>query len=92
MPQFPNRICYSEKYYDNEYEYRHVILTKELATRVVQLSNSGSRLLKEEEWRNQLGVEGSRGWIHYEYHKPEMHVLLMRRPLKGTDEVPPELN
>lgn len=50
---------------------------------------------EEEEWRNQLGVEGSRGhllgfqmsldaslvlknragWIHYEYHKPEMHVL-----------------
>ena len=29
MPHFPNRICYSEKYYDNEFEYRHVILTKD---------------------------------------------------------------
>lgn len=88
MPHFPDQICYSDKYYDKEYEYRHVLLTKELTARVIKLSNEGERLLKEEEWRNDLGVAGSTGWVHYEYHKPEMHVLLMRKPKKGTDEVP----
>lgn len=36
-----------------------------------------------QEWRN-LGVQQSRGWMHYELHKPEPHILLFRRP-KGTD-------
>lgn len=35
------------------------------------------------EWRN-LGIQQSRGWVHYEVHKPEPHILLFRRP-KGTD-------
>mmetsp|Transcript_89535 Transcript_89535/g.109576 ORF Transcript_89535/g.109576 Transcript_89535/m.109576 type:complete len:89 (-) Transcript_89535:156-422(-) len=82
MPCFPDQICYSEKYFDDEFEYRHAILPKELAARVVQLSFSGSRLLEEHEWRS-LGVQGGAGWMHYEFHKPEMHVLLMRRPLPG---------
>ena len=30
MPHYPNDIEYSEKYQDNTYEYRHVILTKEI--------------------------------------------------------------
>ena len=29
MPHFPDQICYSDKYYDKEYEYRHVLLTKD---------------------------------------------------------------
>eukprot|EP00438_Fugacium_kawagutii_P025303 Skav210357 [mRNA] locus=scaffold1491:138255:139791:+ [translate_table: standard] len=91
MPIFPESICYSEKYYDDEFEYRHVILPKDLAAIVVQLSCSGSRLLEEHEWRK-LGVQAGRGWMHYEYHKPEMHVLLMRRPLPGTETVPAEVN
>ena len=41
------------------------------------------RLLTENEWRS-LGVQQSRGWVHYEIHKPEPHILLFRRPL-GTD-------
>ena len=41
------------------------------------------RLLYEEEWRG-LGVQQSRGWVHYEIHKPEPFILLFRRPL-GTD-------
>lgn len=36
-----------------------------------------------QEWRN-LGVQQSRGWVHYELHKPEPHILLFRRPI-GTD-------
>ena len=28
MPHYPDEIDYSQKYYDDLYEYRHVILTK----------------------------------------------------------------
>mmetsp|Transcript_10668 Transcript_10668/g.25131 ORF Transcript_10668/g.25131 Transcript_10668/m.25131 type:complete len:87 (+) Transcript_10668:85-345(+) len=83
MPTFPNEICYSEKYEDKEFEYRHVLLPKEIASRVVQLTKGGTRLLEETEWRC-LGVQGGVGWTHYEFHKPEMHVLLLRRPRQGT--------
>lgn len=42
------------------------------------------------EWRG-LGVQQSRGWIHYAIHRPEPHILLYRRP-KGYGQpgyVPP---
>ena len=32
------------------------------------------------EWRA-LGVQQSRGWVHYAIHKPEPHIMLFRRPL-----------
>ncbi|EGR34226.1 hypothetical protein IMG5_020010 [Ichthyophthirius multifiliis] len=78
MPHFPDEIEYSDKYQDEYYEYRHVLLPKALFKKI-----SKGRLLEEMEWR-QLGVQQSRGWIHYEIHKPEPHILLFRRPL-GTD-------
>ena len=83
-----NRCEYSDKYMDDQYEYRHVILPKELAKNIPV-----NRLLSDAEWRN-LGVQQSRGWVHYATHRPEPHILLFRRPL-GTDpqtgEVRPEL-
>ena len=42
-----------------------------------------NRLLSESEWRG-IGVQQSRGWVHYAIHRPEPHILLFRRPL-GTD-------
>ena len=42
-----------------------------------------NRLLNETEWRG-IGVQQSRGWVHYAIHKPEPHILLFRRAL-GTD-------
>ena len=42
-----------------------------------------ARLLQEQEWRG-LGVQQSRGWVHYAVHRPEQHILLFRRP-NGTD-------
>ncbi|RHY05146.1 hypothetical protein DYB37_010341 [Aphanomyces astaci] len=48
------------------------------------------RLLAEAEWR-QLGVQQSRGWVHYAIHKPEPHILLFRRPL-GTDPTTGRVN
>ncbi|XP_076457546.1 cyclin-dependent kinases regulatory subunit 1-like [Babylonia areolata] len=70
-----DQIAYSEKYYDDMYEYRHVILPPDVAKLVPK-----QRLMTETEWRN-LGVQQSPGWIHYMVHAPEPHVLLFRRPL-----------
>lgn len=55
-----------------------MILPKEMAKAL-----NPPRILTEKEWRN-LGVQQSRGWVHYEIHRPEPHILLFRRPL-GTD-------
>ena len=78
MPHYPDEIEYSEKYEDDLYEYRHVILPKDIYKKITK-----GKLLSENEWRG-LGVQQSRGWIHYDIHKPEPHILLFRRPL-GTD-------
>jgi len=73
-----HEIEYSEKYADDEFEYRHVILPKHIAKNAPK-----GRLLLESEWRG-LGVMQSRGWVHYAIHRPEPHILLFRRP-NGTD-------
>ena len=31
-----------------------------------------------------MGIVQSKGWVHYEYHFPEPHILLFRRPI-GTN-------
>ncbi len=71
MPHYPDEIEYSDKYMDDYYEYRHVILPKEVYKKLPR-----SRLLVEnvhsffiQEWRS-LGVQQSRGWVHYELHRP----------------------
>lgn len=73
-----NNFEYSEKYCDDQYEYRHVILPKDFVRKLEPI-----RLMSEDEWRG-LGVQQSRGWVHYELHRPEPHILLFRRPL-GTN-------
>ena len=78
MPHFPDEIEYSEKYADDLYEYRHVLLPKDIYKKIPR-----NRLLNEMEWRS-IGVTQSRGWVHYEMHKPEPFILLFRRPL-NTD-------
>ena len=54
MPHFPDEIEYSEKYQDDLFEYRHVLLPKHVYKKI-----SKSRLLTEHEWRS-LGVQQSR--------------------------------
>ncbi|CAB4025288.1 cyclin-dependent kinases regulatory subunit 2 [Paramuricea clavata] len=71
-------IYYSKKYQDDFYEYRHVILPKELAKRVPRA------LMSEDQWRS-IGVQQSLGWEHYMIHSPERHVLCFRRPLPGVE-------
>jgi len=94
MPHYPDEIEYSDKYADDVYEYRHVILPKRVAKEMfklfqfVDLQKVGHkpgdpRLLAENEWRS-IGVQQSRGWEHYEIHKPEPHILHFRRHL-GTN-------
>ena len=78
MPYQPKDISYSDKYSDKVYEYRHVILPRKVEKKMVT-----GRLMTEMEWRT-LGVQQSRGWVHYSVHKPEPYILLFRRPL-GTD-------
>jgi cyclin-dependent kinase regulatory subunit CKS1 len=65
---------------DARYEYRHVMLPK-LVFDIIKALQS-KRLLDEAEWRG-LGVQQSRGWVHYTWHKPEPHILMFRRVI-GT--------
>lgn len=81
MPHYPSEIEYSDKYSDAFYEYRHVVLPRDIYKKM----NPKGKLMTESEWRS-LGIQQSRGWTHYEIHKPEPHIILFRRPL-GTDPV-----
>ena len=78
MPVFPADNEYSEKYYDDKYEYRHVFLNEQAFNKIQK-----SKLLAEDEWR-MVGVVQSRGWEHYMIFTPEPWVLLFRRP-KNTN-------
>ena len=74
-------IQYSEKCADDNYEYRLVTLPRELSKTI-----PSGRLLTESEWRG-LGVQQSRGWVHYMIYKPNYpSILIFRRPI-GTDPV-----
>lgn len=75
----PKNILYSDKYYDEAYEYRHVQVTPDVAKLIPR-----GKLMSEDEWRS-IGIQQSHGWVHYMIHEPEPHILLFRRPvtLKG---------
>jgi len=67
-----DRIHYSERYSDDSYEYRHVILPKGMLKYLPQHLFSHDdpnvlRLLSESEWRG-IGITQSLGWEHYEVH------------------------
>ncbi|PVI08090.1 CKS-domain-containing protein [Periconia macrospinosa] len=77
-------IHYSARYSDDEYEYRHVQLPKQMLKLIPKEYFDGQRgtlkLLWEDEWRA-LGITQSLGWEHYEVHEPEPHILLFKRPI-----------
>ncbi len=75
MTERSEHIIYSERYSDNRYEYRHVILPPKLAGCV-----SRQVLMSEKEWRA-IGVQQAVGWEHFAWHAPEPHILLFRKPL-----------
>merc|ERR1712071_698044 len=70
-----DQILYSDKYNDDLFEYRHVILPADLAKLVPR-----THLMSETEWRN-LGVQQSPGWIHYMVHNPgivDEYLIILR--------------
>ncbi|KAI0256550.1 regulatory subunit of cyclin-dependent kinase [Lactifluus subvellereus] len=83
IKEYIANIHYSDRYSDDEYEYRHVILPKPLFKMIPKSYFNPDdpgilRLLSEAEWRG-IGITQSLGWEHYEVHAPEPHVLLFRR-------------
>eukprot|EP00887_Chlorella_sp_A99_P003426 scaffold7.g3426.t1 len=60
----------------------HVVLPPDVAKRLPK-----GKLLSEAEWRS-LGVQQSRGWVHYAIHRPEPHIMLFRRPRGFSQEMP----
>ncbi|XP_050306483.1 cyclin-dependent kinases regulatory subunit [Anthonomus grandis grandis] len=82
IEELQRNIFYSDKYYDDKFEYRHVVIPKEMVKYVPK-----THLMSEDEWRG-IGIQQSKGWIHYMNHKPEPHVLLFKRPI--TEQPPPE--
>lgn len=90
LEEFIDSIHYSPRYSDNDYEYRHVQLPKNMLKQIPKEyhdSQKGTlKLLWEEEWRA-LGITQSLGWEHYEVHEPEPHILLFKRPI---NYIPPD--
>jgi cyclin-dependent kinase regulatory subunit CKS1 len=68
---------YSELYSDAKYEYRHIILPKD----VIQHLPNQKDLLTPKQWA-QLGVNQSPGWVNYMTHSQSPAVLLFRRPIR----------
>lgn len=69
------------RYNDNEYEYRHVQIPKQMLKVIPaeyhDKAKGTLKLLWEEEWRA-MGITQSLGWEHYEVHEPEPHILLFK--------------
>ncbi|CAD6588502.1 MAG: Cyclin-dependent kinases regulatory subunit (Cell division control protein cks1) [Alectoria sarmentosa] len=90
LEEFVDAIHYSSRYSDDENEYRHVQLPKEMIKKIPQEyfdpSKGTLKLLWEEEWRG-LGITQSLGWEHYEVHEPEPHILLFKRPINNQQPV-----
>ncbi|KAH0479830.1 MAG: hypothetical protein KVP17_001796 [Porospora cf. gigantea B] len=84
MVAYPREITYSDRLFDEKFEYRWVVLTREAANRAQsKMSRRTGNLLLERDWR-ESGITMSAGWMHFMIHPPETHVLLFRRPL-GCD-------
>ncbi|KAI8350625.1 regulatory subunit of cyclin-dependent kinase, partial [Choanephora cucurbitarum] len=74
IEEYAPQIVYSNYYFDDVNEYKHVVLPKNLAKWLPK----PSRLLEPDEWI-ELGVYQTSGWEHYMIYAPEPHVLLFRR-------------
>lgn len=76
-----SEILYSDIYSDDVYEYRHVILPSSIYRKLQY-----SKMYNETEWRS-LGIQMSRGWIHYSYHIPEPNIMLFKRPSRKNNPI-----
>ncbi|KAL8699237.1 MAG: hypothetical protein Q9201_006119 [Fulgogasparrea decipioides] len=84
LAEFAEAIHYSSRYSDDDFEYRHVQLPKDMMKKIPKdyfdPTKGTLKILWEEEWRG-LGITQSLGWEHYEVHEPEPHILLFKRPI-----------
>lgn len=71
---------YSERYSDDKYTYRHIIVSGEARRRLPLKRFGGGINLMTEDELVKFGIRQSSGWTHYASHKPEPWVLLFRRP------------
>lgn len=55
MPHYPSEIEYSDKYGDDFYEYRHVMLPRDVYKEISRDKDMRNRLLTDQEWRK-LGI------------------------------------
>ncbi|KAJ7518882.1 hypothetical protein O6H91_20G013400 [Diphasiastrum complanatum] len=55
--------------------FKHVVLPPDVAKLLPK-----NRLLSESKWWG-IGVQQSRGGVHYAIHRPEPHIMLFRQPL-----------
>lgn len=62
-------IEYSDKYFDEEFEYRHVLLPRATASKL-----EGFKLISEEKCK-EFGIKQSRGWIHYGFHRSVLNTF-----------------
>ncbi|KAI8089121.1 regulatory subunit of cyclin-dependent kinase [Halteromyces radiatus] len=62
--------------YNDTYEYRHIILPKQIAR---YLPDKKYKILLQEKEYRRLDVNISLGWQHYMTYKPEPNILLLRR-------------
>ncbi|WOO84853.1 Cyclin-dependent kinases regulatory subunit [Vanrija pseudolonga] len=94
IEQYHEKINYSNRYSDDEWEYRHTPRTptclmadtsRQLPKPLAKFVPPG--ILAEEVWRG-LGIRQSPGWEMYMRHEP--HVLLFRRP-RNYDQLHPPL-
>ncbi|KAJ2546165.1 hypothetical protein GGH95_006914, partial [Coemansia sp. RSA 1836] len=63
IANYAGDIYYSERYSDDEFEYRHVSMPEGLR----RYLPTPPRIMQEIEWRS-LGVQQSAGWEHYMVH------------------------
>lgn len=75
-------IRYSAIYKDDDFEYRHAIMSQKLFK---ANKPPTTMLMTETDWRN-LGIQVDHGWVHYMIHGPEPHIILFRRPLEVTTQ------
>ncbi|EIW67102.1 hypothetical protein TREMEDRAFT_34217 [Tremella mesenterica DSM 1558] len=78
LEELAERIIYSDRYSDDKFEYRHVILPKQMLKLIprsyfTQDDSGLLRILEENEWRG-IGITQSLGWEHFEVHAPEPHI------------------
>lgn len=66
-----NIYKYKHVYLFIYFNFRHVVLPKEMAKSIPR-----THLLTEDEWRS-IGVQQSKGWVHYMIHEPGKYLLLM---------------